>query len=65
MIDGLMVAGGTEQFVIPFENIKEIVRVDAARFQSVHRHPVVTIQNSTYDAVHLGELTAHGTTTAR
>jgi chemotaxis protein histidine kinase CheA len=30
VIDGLMVAGGTEQFVIPFENIKKTVRVDAA-----------------------------------
>ncbi|MEI8375027.1 MAG: ATP-binding protein [Planctomycetota bacterium] len=57
VIDGLMVAGGTDQFVIPFENIKEIVRVDAAQFQSVHGRPMAMIGNSTFHAVHLEELT--------
>jgi two-component system chemotaxis sensor kinase CheA len=60
VIDGLMVAGGTKQFVIPFENIKEIIRVEDAQCQSVHGRPVVTIRNSTYDAVHLGKLMGTG-----
>jgi len=57
VIDGLMVAAGSEPFVIPFENIKEIVRVDSREFKSVGGRPVLTIRNSTYDAVHLGEIT--------
>jgi len=56
VIDGLMVAEATEPFFIPFENIKEIVRIDAAQFQSVHGRPMAMIRNSTFQAVHLGEL---------
>jgi two-component system chemotaxis sensor kinase CheA len=51
-----MVVGGAEQFVIPFEHIKEIVRVDAVQIQSVRRRTVVTIRNSVFPVVHLEEL---------
>jgi two-component system chemotaxis sensor kinase CheA len=56
VIDGLVVAAGSEQFVIPFEHIKEIAGIDPREFRSVRGRPVLTIRDSTYDAVHLGEI---------
>lgn len=58
VIDGLMVAAGTEQFVIPFEHIRQIIQVDRTQIQSVHGRPVVTFRDTSYDAVHVGDLMA-------
>lgn len=56
VIDGLMVEAGCEPFVIPFEHIKEVVRIEAGQVHSAQGHPVATIRNATYDVVHLAEL---------
>ena len=56
VIDGLMVAGGNEQFVIPFENIMEIVSIDAGQQHSITGRPVMLVRNSTFHAAHIRDL---------
>jgi two-component system chemotaxis sensor kinase CheA len=53
VVDGLMVSAQREPFVIPFENIKEIVRVEPSQIESVHGRAVATVRGSLYDAVRL------------
>ncbi len=53
VIDGLMVAEGDESFVIPFENVREIARIEPSQLATMHGRPVVTIRDRTYDAVRL------------
>lgn len=57
VVDGLMVACGCEPFIIPFDHVKEIVRLDAARTRTVHGRNVVTLRDGTYDMIHLAALT--------
>lgn len=56
VIDGLMVAEGADQFVIPFENIQEVAQVPASQFASVQGRSVATIRNVTYAAERLAGL---------
>jgi two-component system chemotaxis sensor kinase CheA len=56
VIDGLMVAEGGDQFVVPFENIREVVQLAASQFTSVQGRPVVTVRGDTYVASRLGKL---------
>ncbi len=59
VIDGLMIAQDEEQFVIPFENIREIAAIEGEQLSYVHGQPVISIRNKTYAALSLDEAIGH------
>lgn len=56
VIDGLMVEECGQQYVVPFEYVKEINDLDAAVFNTAHGRPVVSVRQGTYDAITLSEV---------
>ena len=58
VIDGLMVTEGDKQFVIPFDNLREIREISGDQMQWAHGCPVVKVRETVYDAVRLGQVLA-------
>jgi two-component system chemotaxis sensor kinase CheA len=57
VIDGLLVEQSGQQFVLPFEHIREITEIDADQlFQIQGTSKVAVIRGTTYGAVPLGEI---------
>lgn len=56
VIDGLMVRNDGEEFVIPFEFIREITRLQPDQLASLHGSEVATIRDTVYDARALSRL---------
>ena len=56
VIDGLMVAEGGQEYVVPFEYIREISDIAAEDFSTAHGRTVVTVRQGTYDAITLSDV---------
>ncbi|MEQ8787466.1 MAG: chemotaxis protein CheA [Pirellulaceae bacterium] len=56
VIDGLLLGSGDDQFVIPFEHIREIVELDGDDLKSVQGEHVATIRGEPFAAVDLTRL---------
>lgn len=56
VVESLLVKHDNETFVLPFENIREIVDFDPASIQSVHNQRVAQVRGVPYSAVTLHEL---------
>lgn len=56
VIDGLMVRHDGQDFVVPFEFIREITELDPSMLHTAHGSHVVTIRGETYDAISLSRV---------
>ena len=56
VIDGLLVTQGDTTFVIPFEHIQEILRIDHKEMSSVQGQMVTTVRGEPYAAVGLDKV---------
>ncbi len=56
VVDGLLVTEGRSTFVVPFDFIQEIVRIDPRELASVSGRPVVRVRGEPYAARTLSEL---------
>ncbi len=56
VIDGLMLEHCGQQFIVPFEHIREIAEVDPKGLQRVQDVTVVNVRGETYHAVSLSEV---------
>lgn len=56
VIDGLMIRHDGDEFVIPFEFIREITQLRAEQLSPLHGSHVATIRDAVYDARCLGSL---------
>jgi len=56
VIDGLMLRHAGQNFVVPFEHIREITEIVASELVPVHGSKVARIRGNTYDALSLGAL---------
>ena len=56
VIDGLMIRNGGDEFVIPFEFIREITQLDPKQLSPLHGAQVATIRDTVYDARRLSAL---------
>lgn len=54
--DGLLVRHGSSTFVVPFDNIGEIVRLERSELHYVHGKPVAIVRGEPYAAVELHEI---------
>ncbi|MEW4562314.1 chemotaxis protein CheA [Bremerella sp. JC770] len=55
VIEGLLVGVEEEQFVIPFENIREVMEIDAAEIKTCHGLPMTVVRGQTVSVVSLAE----------
>lgn len=55
VIDGLLVAAQTEQFVLPFEHIREVLEVDVNDIRTCHGLPMTVIRGQTVSVLSLAE----------
>ncbi|PQO42703.1 chemotaxis protein CheA [Blastopirellula marina] len=55
VIDGLLVGAETEQFVLPFENIREVLEVDIDEIKTCHGLPMTVIRGQTVSVLSLAE----------
>lgn len=55
VIDGLLVGAEEEQFVLPFENIREVLEVDIDEIKTCHGMPMTVIRGQTVSVLSLAE----------
>lgn len=55
VIDGLLVAAQSEQFVLPFEHIQEVLEVDINEIRTCHGVPMTVIRGQTVSVLTLAE----------
>lgn len=55
VIDGLLVGAENEQFVLPFENIREVLEVDIDEIKTCHGLPMTVIRGQTVSVLSLAE----------
>ncbi|RCS41204.1 chemotaxis protein CheA [Bremerella cremea] len=55
VIDGLLVGAKHEQFVLPFENIREVLEVDINEIKTCHGLPMTVIRGQTVSVLSLAE----------
>ncbi len=58
VIDGLMVSEGDGRFVIPFENIREILEVDRSKLHPVQGRMMIRVRQEVYEATPLRDILA-------
>lgn len=55
VIEGLLVGVEQEQFVIPFENIREVMEIDSDEIKTCHGLPMTIVRGQTVSVVSLSE----------
>jgi len=55
VIDGLLVKAGGEQFIVPFENIREVFELESNEVSSCHDMPMTVVRGETYSVISMGE----------
>jgi len=55
VIEGLLVGVEEEQFVIPFENIREVMEIDSGEIKTCHGLPMTVVRGQTVSVVSLAE----------
>ncbi len=55
VIEGLLVGADKEQFVLPFENIREVMEIDAADIKTCHGLPMTVVRGQTVSVMSLAE----------
>jgi len=55
VIEGLLVGVEEEQFVIPFENIREVMEIDSSEIRTCHGLPMTVVRGQTVSVVSLAQ----------
>ncbi|GAA4424485.1 chemotaxis protein CheA [Bremerella cremea] len=55
VIEGLLVAADNEQFVLPFENIREVMELDSKDIKTCHGLPMTVVRGKTVSVMSLAE----------
>lgn len=64
VIEGLLVGVAEEQFVIPFENIREVMEIESSEIKTCHGLPMTIVRGKTVSVVSLADqMELHGSGT--
>ncbi len=56
IISAIMIEVGNSLFAVPLSNVKEVIKVEASEFITLHKNRVIRIRDEVVSVVYLGEL---------